>query len=211
MNLSHDNPCFQCRIAITNFLVSHTCDIRFHDVIGQSTVHMYSKTWLIYMAKLVCIGPLSFNLIRWIQICDKKNLTFVDCCDKIFIKLALKNVIKLAKGSLNPFPNKPWFLRVYSIIYLKTLWEKEKLLVTSHFSFSHSVFYPFWTTFFHFHQFQNCRLQTLSVWKSQKFAVWERVNNIFQDSFNKILSQQVTPDRSYTLLLPRILTAQWRV
>ena len=26
---------------------------------------------------------------------------------------------------------------------LKTLWEKEKLLVTSNFSFSHSVFYPF--------------------------------------------------------------------
>ena len=29
------------------------------------------------------------------------NLTFVDCCDKSFIKLVLKNVIKLAKGSLN--------------------------------------------------------------------------------------------------------------
>ena len=26
----------------------------------------------------------------------------------------------------------------------KTLWEKEKLLVTSHFSFSHIVFYPIW-------------------------------------------------------------------
>ena len=27
---------------------------------------------------------------------------------------------------------------------LKTLWEKEKLLETSNFSISHSVFYPFW-------------------------------------------------------------------
>ena len=27
--------------------------------------------------------------------------------------------------------------------FFKTLWEKEKLLVTSNFSFSHSVFYPF--------------------------------------------------------------------
>ena len=26
---------------------------------------------------------------------------------------------------------------------LKTLWEKEKLLITSNFSFSHSIFYPF--------------------------------------------------------------------
>ena len=44
---------------------------------------------------------------------------------------------------VNPFPNKPWFLRVCSIGLLKTLWEKEKLLVTSNFSFSHSVFYLF--------------------------------------------------------------------
>ena len=29
--------------AITNFLVSYTCEIRFHDVIGQSTVPMYSS------------------------------------------------------------------------------------------------------------------------------------------------------------------------
>ena len=41
---------------------------------------------------------------------------------------------------INPFPNKPLFLRVCSKSLLKTLWEKEKLLVTSNFSFSHSVF-----------------------------------------------------------------------
>ena len=45
--------------------------------------------------------------------------------------------------TFNPFPNKPWFLRVCSTSLLKTLWENEKLLVTSNFSFSHSVFYPF--------------------------------------------------------------------
>ena len=43
----------------------------------------------------------------------------------------------------NPFPNKSWFLRVCSTHLLKTLWEKKKLLVTSNFFFSHSVFYPF--------------------------------------------------------------------
>ena len=42
-----------------------------------------------------------------------------------------------------PFPNKPLFLRVCSTSLLKTLWEKDKLLITSSFSFSHSVFYPF--------------------------------------------------------------------
>ena len=34
-------------------------------------------------------------------------------------------------------------LHVCSTSLLKTLWEKEKLLVTSNFSFSHSVSYPF--------------------------------------------------------------------
>ena len=42
----------------------------------------------------------------------------------------------------NPFPKKPWFLRVCSTSLLKTLWDKEKLLITSNFSFSHRVFYP---------------------------------------------------------------------
>ena len=44
---------------------------------------------------------------------------------------------------INPFPNKPWFLRVCSTSLLKTQCEKEKLLVTSNFSFSHSVFHSF--------------------------------------------------------------------
>ena len=36
-------------------------------------------------------------------------------------------------------------------------------------------FLSIWRTFCHFHQIRNCRLQTLSVWKSLKFVVWERV------------------------------------
>ena len=45
--------------------------------------------------------------------------------------------------TFNPFPNKPWFLCVCSTSLLKTLREKEKLLITSNFFFSHSVFYLF--------------------------------------------------------------------
>ena len=56
--------------------------------------------------------------------------------------LLFGNELKTAQ-SFNPFPNKPWFLCVCSTILLKTLWEKEKLLVTSNFSFFHSNFYPF--------------------------------------------------------------------
>ena len=54
-------------------------------------------------------GTLYCNIIRWIQLCDKKNLAFVDCCDEIlFIKLVLKNVIKLDKGSLNNSFSRPF-------------------------------------------------------------------------------------------------------
>ena len=44
---------------------------------------------------------------------------------------------------INPFPNNSLLLRVCSASLLKTLWEKEKLLATSNFSFFLSVFYPF--------------------------------------------------------------------
>ena len=40
--LSHNNPCFQCYIAITNILVLHTCAIRFHDAIN-CTAHMFTS------------------------------------------------------------------------------------------------------------------------------------------------------------------------
>ena len=43
--------------------------------------------------------------------------------------------------AINPFLNKPWFLRVCCASLLKTHREKEKLLVTSNFFFSFSVFY----------------------------------------------------------------------
>ena len=80
--------------------------------------------------------------------------------------------------SVNLFPKKPWFLRACSGSLLKIPWEKEKLLVTSNFSFSHSVFYPSGELSAIFTTNRNCRLQTLSISKSQEFVVWERVNKI---------------------------------
>ena len=56
--------------------------------------------------------------------------------------------------SFNPFTNKPWFLRVCRTSLLKTLREKEKLLVKSNLSFSHSVFYPFGELFAIFIKFK---------------------------------------------------------
>ena len=44
---------------------------------------------------------------------------------------------------INSFPYNDTFWRPWETSLLKTLWEKEKLLVKSNFSFSHSVFYLF--------------------------------------------------------------------
>ena len=76
---------------------------------------------------------------------------------------------------INAFPNKPWFSRVCNTILLKTLWEKEKLLVTSNFSFSHSIFYPLGELSAFFIKFEIVISKVFWVWKSLKFVVWERV------------------------------------
>ena len=92
MVLSHNNPYFQCNIAITNFLVSHTCEIRFHDVIGESTNDVKAK-----ILKHGCMTMFSnhkFYLIRWFQSCGKNNLTFVVCCDKMLLNsLAFSGIV----------------------------------------------------------------------------------------------------------------------
>ena len=62
--------------------------------------------------------------------------------------------LKPTKCLVNPFPNKPWFLCICSTNLLKTLREKEKLLRTSNFSFSPSVFYLFFENFLPFSKFE---------------------------------------------------------
>ena len=78
--------------------------------------------------------------------------------------------------SFNPFSNKPWSLWVYSSSPLQTLWGKEKFARNKQFLLFPQCFLPFQRTVHHFHQIQNCRLQTLSIWKSLKFVVWEKLN-----------------------------------
>ena len=61
----------------------------------------------------------------------------------VFSPLAFpNNHLRNNNQPFNLFPPKQWFLRDCSTRLMKTLWEKVKLLVTSNFSFSHSVFYP---------------------------------------------------------------------
>ena len=80
----------------------------------------------------------------------------------------------LGTGQLKPFPNKLLFLRLCRTSLLKTLQEKEKLLVMSSVSFSHSVFYPFGkiSSIFIKYKIVACKL---FQFRSLKFDIWERV------------------------------------
>ena len=49
----------------------------------------------------------------------------------------------MVTNQVNPFPHNDTFWRLWETSLLKTLWENEKLLVMSNFSFTNSVFYPF--------------------------------------------------------------------
>ena len=77
---------------------------------------------------------------------------------------------------LNPFQKKPWFLRVCSIGLLKTYQVKGEIARIEHFFLFSQCFLPVPKTFDNFYEIGNCRLQSLSVWKSLKFVVWEWVN-----------------------------------
>ena len=72
---------------------------------------------------------------------DVQFLLFPQCFQKACFPGVSKHVV--VWEWVNPFPNKPWFLRVCCTSLLKTQWEKEKLLVTSNFSLSHCAFYLF--------------------------------------------------------------------
>ena len=76
-----------------------------------------------------------------------------------------------------PFPNKRRFSRICCRSLLKTMWEKKKLLVTEHFLVFLPCFLPVWRNSCHFDRIWNCRLQSLSVWKSPKSVVWKKVKD----------------------------------
>ena len=90
---------------------------------------------------------------------------------------------------LNPFPNKPWSLRVCSISLLKTLWGKRKIGCDGQFLLFPQCFQPF----------QNYSLKIilykLFQFESLKFVVWERLVAL---GFNATLTAKVISWRSVT-------------
>ena len=104
-----------------------------------------------------------------------------------------------------PFPNKPWFLRVCRTSLLKTLREKEKLLVTSNFSFSHSVFCPFGGLSAIFIKFKKvvCKLFQFGRVKNLTFGKellpFPKINFNFSAKFNLSSANAFNLDQSKNL------------
>ena len=88
--------------------------------------------------------------------------TIVFLCHMVFLK------------KVNPFPNKPWFLRV-CIRSLENTVGKGEIARNEQFLLFPQCFQCIWRTYGRVHQICYCRLQTLSVWKSLKSVVWEGV------------------------------------
>ena len=104
----------------------------------------------------------------------KLSILYICSLDKCHISSFNALISKSTVHLFKPFPNKPLFSRVCCTSLLKTLVENEKLLITSNFSFSTSVYYPFGELSIIFIKLKIvvCKL---SVWKSLEFVDWERV------------------------------------
>ena len=79
---------------------------------------------------------------------NEQFLLFPQCFKKAHYPGASKGVI--VWEWVNQLPHNAAFWRTKDMKLWKTLWEKEKLLVTSNFSFSHHVFLHYMTLIFHF-------------------------------------------------------------
>ena len=78
---------------------------------------------------------------------------------------------------VNPFPTQALVLTCLLYKSFETTVGKEEIARNEQFLLFPQCFLPIWRAFCHFQQIQNCRLHTLSVWKSLKFVVWERVKS----------------------------------
>ena len=75
----------------------------------------------------------------------------------------------------NPFPDKPWFLRICSTS-LENSVGKGEIALKKQFLLFPQHFLTFQKTFHHFHQLKKCCLQTLPTWENLKVVIWERVD-----------------------------------
>ena len=143
--------------------------------------------------KLLVISIFSFSqcfLLVWRTFCHFHQIW--NCClGPLSVWKILKCVISERVKLSNPFPNKPWFLRVCSTSLENTV-GKGEIARNEQFLLFPQCFLLFWRFFCHFHQNWNCRLKPFWVWKRLKFVIWERVKSFTVNAL-------VIPEHSFFL------------
>ena len=132
-----------------------------HFYLFGGTFGHFHRTWHCHLQTLSVWKSLKFvfweSICRWQRKCysaisfgkgrkhfgneRKSCIRAFSPFSQMFTKVSFPVQLKL--GFVNPFPHSDTFWCPRETSVLKTQWEKEKLLITSNFSFFHSVFYPF--------------------------------------------------------------------
>ena len=133
-------------------------------------------------------GMVRWRIIKWI-ICQ---LTISWRCVPYSTTHWVSIEVVLADAQLlKPSPNYVSALQVF--------W-KHCGNIMSNFSFCHSAFYPLGELSAFFIKWKYCRLQALSVWKSLKFVIWERVKDYTACNSSHITNKQVCANHNSVML-----------
>ena len=87
----------------------------------------------------------------------------------------MKKVATYNWRHLKPFPKQALVFTCLQYKSFENTVGKGEIARSEQFLVFPQYFLSFRTTFCHFHQLYNCRLQSLSIRKSLKFVAWERV------------------------------------
>ena len=137
---------------------------------------------------------------------SRKYIIITSICDTHW-KLTTYNNFKVK--SVNPYPHTDVFWRLCSRRLLKTLWQKEKLLITSNFSFCHNVFNSIEKSIFHLLTvltvFQSRLLQNCCMWERVKVYIWLVHKTFIVDTSRKggtywICFHKMSPDTSLSAM-----------
>ena len=77
-------------------------------------------------------------------------------------------------------------------VFWKHCGKRRNSLITSNFSFSPQYFLPVWRTVCLFHQIWNFHLQTVWVWKSLIFVIWEGVKQQINIQLHYIIADELS-------------------
>ena len=89
-----------------------------------------------------------------------------------------EQILTKTKLFCKPFSKQAFVLTCLHLKSFENTVGKEEIARNEQFLLFLTVFFQhFLRTLYPFHQTKNCRLQTLSVWKSPNFVVWERVKS----------------------------------